>query len=65
MTLSYFSVREMYQMVYARYRAGVSEEQLDDAEGIAAYLADAIVVPLHLVACCIGKRDEFEDWSEK
>ena len=41
------------------------QEHLDDEEGLAAYLADAIVVPLHLVACCIGKRDEFEDWSEK
>ena len=28
-------------------------------------MADAIVVPLHLIACCLGKRDEFEDWSEK
>ena len=23
------------------------------------------MVPLHLAACCLGKRDEFEDWSEK
>ena len=28
-----------------------SEEQLVDEEGLAAYLADAIVVPLHLIAC--------------
>jgi hypothetical protein len=66
-TLSYFSVREMYQMAFTRaIELESSEEQLvDDAEGLASYLADAIVVPLHLVACCLGKRDEFEDWSEK
>ena len=65
-TLSYFSVREIYQMAFTRaIELESSEEQLDDEEGLAAYLADAIVVPLHLVACCLGKRDEFEDWSEK
>ena len=65
MTLSYFSVRELYQMAFTRAIELESQEHLDDEEGLAAYLADAIVVPLHLVACCLGKRDEFEDWSEK
>ena len=64
-TLSYFSVREIYQMRFTRAIELESQEHLDDEEGLAAYVADAIVVPLHLVACCLGKRDEFEDWSEK
>ena len=68
-TLSYFSVRELYQMAFTRaIELESSAEQLvDDVEGfrIAAHLADAIVVPLHLVACCLGKQEEFEDWSEK
>ena len=50
--LAYFSVREIYQMAFTRaIELESSEEQLDDAEGLAAYLADAIVVPLHLIAC--------------
>ena len=68
-TLSYFSVRELYQMAFTRaIELESSAEQLvDDVEGfrIASYVADAIVVPLHLVACCFGQQDAFEDWSEK
>ena len=68
-TLSYFSVREMYQMAFTRaIELDSSQEHLvDDLEGfrIASYVADAVVVPLHLVACCLGKQDEFEDWSER
>jgi len=67
--LAYFSVRELYQMAFTRaIELESSEEHLvDDLEGfrIASYVADAIVVPLHLVACCLGKQDQFEDWSEK
>ncbi len=53
MTLAYFTVREIYQMCFTRsIELESSEEQLvDDEEGLAAYLADAIVVPLHLIAC--------------
>ena len=51
-TLTYFSVREIYQMAFTRaIELESSEEQLDDEEGLASYLADAIVVPLHLAAC--------------
>ena len=44
-----------------------AEQLVDDVEGfrIASYVAEAVVVPLHLVACCLGKQGEFEDWSEK
>ena len=51
MTLAYFTVREIYQMLFTRAIELESQEHLDDEEGLAAYLADAIVVPLHLIAC--------------